>query len=245
MSMKILLPADPEIQQIVESSFLHRSGFTFLIAKDGQEAFQLIEEHDPALVVLDIAMKGLVSTECCRKIKQDPVLRNTPIIMVVPKESRNNEEQCRDLSCEAVISRPVDQQRFLATASHLLGIFDRAAPRIETFLVISCGSDLDELHEGWIRNINSGGCFIETQQLLPINYRIAIQLALSEEEPLICCRARVAWVNHPEWVKSERLPAGMGVQFLDLREDDAARIQAYIDEHIIRTQSGTNKGGFV
>jgi uncharacterized protein (TIGR02266 family) len=245
MSMKILLPADSEILDIVESSFLHRSGFTFITAKDGREAFLLIEEHDPALVVLDVDMKGLNGNECCRQIKQDSVLRNTPIIMIVPKEARNNEEQCRDLSCEAVVGRPIDPQRFLATASHLLGIFDRAAPRIETFLVISCGSDLDELHEGWIRNINSGGCFIETSQLLPINYRIAVQLALSEDEPLICCRARVAWVNHPEWVKSDRLPAGMGVQFLDLREDDAARIQAYIDAHIIRTQPGSNKGGFV
>lgn len=237
MSMKILLPDDPELKNIIEKSFLFRSGFALLTAKNAEEAFQLVEEHDPALLILDSTMDGMGEDCCCRKVKQDPVLRNTPVIMIVPKESRNSSEQCKEFSCEAIIGRPVDPQRLLTTASHLLGIFDRAEPRIETFLVVSCGSDIDELHEGWIRNINAGGCFIETSQLLPINYRINIQFAMSEEEPLICCRARVAWVNHPEWIKCSRLPAGMGVQFLDLSEADVERIQAFVDENIILSQT--------
>lgn len=237
MSMKILLPDDSDLKSIVESSFLHRSGFAIITAKNADEAFHMIEEHDPALAIFDVEMEGLEGSQCCRKVKQDPVLRKTPIIMIVPKESRKSGEQCQDLSCEAVIGRPVDPQRLLTTASHLLGIFDRAAPRLETFLVVSCGADMDELHEGWIRNINAGGCFIETSQLLPINYRINIQFAMSEDEPLICCRARVAWVNHPEWIKCDRLPAGMGVQFVDLREEDQERIQAFIDESIILMQT--------
>jgi len=237
MSMNILLPDDPDLKSIVENSFLHRSGFGLLTAANADEAYHLIEEHDPALVILDNAMEGMDKDCCCRKVKQDPILRKTPVIMIVPQEARNSSEQCKDLSCEAIIGRPVDPQRLLTTISHLLGIFDRAKPRIETFLVVSCGSDLDELHEGWIRNINAGGCFIETTQLLPINYRIAIQFALGEDEPLICCRARVAWVNHPEWIKCDRLPAGMGVQFIDLREEDLERVQAYVDENFILAHS--------
>ena len=232
MSMKILLPDDESIADILANSFLYRSGFTFLTVQTGDDLIHQVEEHDPVLVVLDIEMEGLNSKDSCQKIKQCPVLRKTPVIMIVPKEMRDNTNQCQDLSCEAVIGRPVDPQRFLTTASHLLGIFDRAAPRIETFLVVSCGADLDELHQGWIRNINIGGCFLETSELLPIDYRINIQFSPEDNDDLIVCRARVAWVNHPEWIKCEQLPPGMGVQFLDLDETTTKRIQAYIDNNV-------------
>ncbi len=232
MGMKILLPDDAAIADILEHSFLYRSGFTFLTVKSGEDLIRQVEEHDPVLVVLDIEMEGLNSEDCCQKIKQCPVLRKTPIIMIVPKEMRDNSGQCQELSCEAIIGRPIDPQRFLTTASHLLGIFDRAAPRIESLLVVSCGADLDELHEGWIRNINSGGCFLETSELLPIDYRINIQFSPEDNDDLICCRARVAWVNHPEWIKCEQLPPGMGVQFIDLDEATTKRIQTYIDDNV-------------
>lgn len=232
MGMKILLPDDDAISSILENSFLYRSGFTFLTVKSDEDVIQQVEEHDPVLVILDIEMQGLNSEDCCQKIKQCPVLRKTPVIMIVPQEMRNNAEQCRELSCEAVIGRPIDPQRFLTTASHLLGIFDRAAPRIETFLVVSCGTDLDELHQGWIRNMNMGGCFIETSELLPIDYRINIQFSPENNDDLMSCRARVAWVNHPEWIKCEKLPPGMGVQFIDLDEEMSERIKSYIDNNI-------------
>ncbi len=232
MSMKILLPDDEAIVSILKNSFLYRSGFAFLTAKSGDELILQIEEHDPVLVVLDMELAGLNSEDCCKKIKACPVLRKTPVIMIVPKEMRNNNNQCQELSCEAVIGRPIDPQRFLTTASHLLGIFDRAAPRIETLLVVSCGVDLDELHESWIRNINHGGCFLETTELLPIDYRINIQFSPEGNDDLINCRGRVAWVNHPEWIKCEQLPAGMGVQFIDLDEKTTTRLQDYIAKHV-------------
>ena len=232
MGMKILLPDDESLVEILDKSFLYRSGFTYLTVTSGDDLISQVEEHDPVLVVLDIEMEGLNSADCCQKIKQCPVLRKTPVIMIVPKEMRDNTSQCQELSCEAVIGRPIDPQRFLTTASHLLGIFDRAAPRIESFLVVSCGADLDELHEGWVRNVNTGGCFLETSELLPIDYRINIQFSPEDNDDLIMCRARVAWVNHPEWIKCEQLPPGMGVQFIDLDEETTKRIQEYIDNNV-------------
>jgi uncharacterized protein (TIGR02266 family) len=232
MSMKILLPEEDAIVNILKNSFLYRAGFTFLTAKSGDELIHQIEEHDPVLVVLDIETAGMNSEDCCRKIKACPVLRKTPVIVIVPQEMRNKSDQCSNLSCEALIGRPIDPQRFLTTASHLLGIFDRAAPRIETFLVVSCGADLDELHQAWIHNINTGGCFVETHELLPIDYKINIQFSPEDNDDLICCRARVAWVNHPEWIKCEQLPPGMGVQFIDLDENTTQRLERYIEANV-------------
>jgi hypothetical protein len=40
----------------------------------------------------------------------------------------------------------------------------------------------------------------------------------------------VAWVNHPEWVKTNNLPIGMGVQFLDLAPEGAEALRNFLDQ---------------
>lgn len=238
MSTKILLPDDADIKNIMENSFFHRDGFEFLTATAGEDLFKQIEEKDPALVVIDIETAGIAAADLCHKIKEDAILEKTKILLIVPSESRQRADEYSCIEADSVIGRPVNPNRFLTSASHLLGIFDRADQRFESFLMVSCGSDIDELHQGWIRNINSGGAFIETKELLPADYRMQVQFALNAdvEADLVSCTARVAWVNHPEWIKCEHLPIGMGVQFVDLEAEDAKLIAEFVDAQLAKTE---------
>jgi uncharacterized protein (TIGR02266 family) len=233
MSTKILLPDDAVVKDIMENSFFHRDGFEFIEAAPADQLFLQIEEQDPALVVLDVETSGIDTAGLCDMIKNDAILEKTKIILIVPSESRRRDDAYSCIDADAIVGRPIDQQRFLTSASHLLGIFNRADPRIETFLMVSCGSDIDELHQGWIRNVNSGGAFIETKELLPVDYRMQIQFELDEGTDLISCTARVAWVNHPEWIKCEKLPPGMGIQFIDLAEEDEKQIVDFIEAQLV------------
>ena len=206
MGTKILLPDDAVIKDIMENSFFHRAGFEFIDAAPAEKLFLQIEEEDPALVVLDMETAGIDPAGFCEMIKNDAILEKTKIILIVPQESRKRDDEISCIDADAIVARPIDHQRFITSASHLLGIFDRAKPRFETFIMVSCGSDIDELHQGWIRNINAGGAFIETKDLLPVDYKLQIQFELDDGSDLISCTARVAWVNHPEWIKCEKLP---------------------------------------
>ncbi len=232
MAKKILLPDDAVIRDIMENSFFNRAGFEFTMIKAEEDVFHQIEELDPSLVILDLELPGVDSSELCSRIKEDSILEKTQIVLIVPKESRKRDDEISCIDADAIVGRPIEHQRLITSASHLLGIFDRADPRFETFLMVSCGSDLDELHQGWIRNINTGGAFIETRELLPVDYRLQVQFELDDSSDLIGCTARVAWVNHPEWIKCERLPAGMGVQFVDLNEEDEKAITSFIDAQL-------------
>ena len=232
MPIKILLPDDNEIRSIMEESYFHRDGFQFLTASAEEDIFPQIEEQDPDLVVLDVESTGFDAVELCSMVKKDSLLEKTGILLVVPSESRRRPDEYSCIDADAIVSRPIDHQRFLTSASQLLGIFDRANPRIETFLMVSCGADIDELHQGWIRNINAGGAFIETRDLLPVDYRMQVQFELDEGADLISCKGRVAWVNHPEWIKCERLPAGMGIQFLDLDAEDEKAINEFVESNL-------------
>ncbi len=42
-------------------------------------------------------------------------------------------------------------------------------------------------------------------------------------------RGRVAWVNHPEWMKEMRLPVGMGLQFIEPGESVREALQGFLE----------------
>jgi uncharacterized protein (TIGR02266 family) len=73
-------------------------------------------------------------------------------------------------------------------------------------------------------NVNRGGLFVETDRLYPVDTLLTIEFTPPAHTSNIRVKGRVAWVNHPEWVKTSTLPSGMGIQFLDLTEAAATAI---------------------
>lgn len=213
---KILLTQDLDLQAILQSSFLCREGFELALAASGTEAFAAIEADDLALAVL-FADTDFGGEECCRRVKSDPLLRSTPILLVAGL-SAQEQSRCRMAGADAVVSRPLHATEVLRAICALLQIVDRAGPRIPVRMVLRCGPAPLDLRSGCALDLSAGGLFVETNKLLPVGTVIHIELPLPDLEQLQQIQGRVAWVNHPEWVKKPKLPAGMGIQFLSLDE---------------------------
>lgn len=230
LAKRILLTNEPEILRPMENSLFRREGFSLLIASDGRQAFEIIEDHDPALAILDLDMLTEGGDECCRRVKRDPVLRKTPIILVARAGSTEVVQRCREAGCNEIIYKPVDPQDLLLAACRLLNIIERRDPRLTTALPALVGRDAAKLRAGAILNLNAGGAFVETRKLVPIDSEVTLELILPPTENPHLIRCRVAWVNHPEWIKALRLPVGMGLQFLDLPATVGAAIEDYLDK---------------
>ena len=227
---KILLTDDPELVHAMRSSFFRREGFSFLLAGSSQQAFEIIEEEDPVLAILDLAMEGEGGDECCRRVKGDPLLRATQIALVARLDEANDLERCHLAECDGIVFRPIDPHRLVATACQILDIADPAEPRLDIDLPLRCGVSSSALAPAQGLNINAGGIFIHTEQLLPVNAEVVVEFALPQRPQGIRCRCRVAWVNHPEWVKMPRLPTGMGVQFIDLPISGRLAVESFLTD---------------
>jgi PAS domain S-box-containing protein len=68
----ILLEAIPEL--------LQAKGYEVHAVRDGLEALQTIRRVRPAYVILDVVMPKIDGSRVCWLIRQDPALRNTPVI---------------------------------------------------------------------------------------------------------------------------------------------------------------------
>lgn len=224
---KILLADDVELFLELEKTFFRREGLQLIIARTGREAVELVREHRPNLVFMDLFMPELNGDEACRLIKQDPELGQTPVVMVTQGGRDADLEQCRRAGCDDILLKPINRHHFLGTARKYLEISDRSTPRIEARLRIHYG-EMKKLLTDYTVNLSTGGVFIETDKVLPPNTDLTLEFTLPAPEKTITCRGRVAWVNHPDKIINPTLPAGMGLQFVDLQYEDLVSIREYV-----------------
>jgi len=224
----ILINKDAELQKVLEGSFFRRIGFQLLVAEDVEQAYEMVEEMDPVLVLLALGDPGWDDESFCRQIKEDALFRSTPIILIPPPAQIETAARCRAAGCDALLSRPIDGQKLLTAACRLLIIAERAEARLPVRLPAQLGRDSRKMRPGRILNINTGGLFVETDRLHPVGTRLSLEFSLPGGAFPLRCYGVVAWVNHPEWVKTSALPSGMGVRFVELAEGEAASLAACI-----------------
>lgn len=214
MRKTILLTRDGILERILENSFFCREGFRMLQAVDGRKALAAIEEQDPDLAILTLDMAGLGGDDCCRAVKGDPVLRTTAVVLVGNSMTEQDLERCRGAGCDGILQRPLKGSEVLELACTLLGIGQRAVPRISTCFKVLCAAPGGKAHAGTALDLTLGGLYVATSDLVPVDTLVSLEFRLPESAATLQCQGRVAWVNHPEWIKKSVLPVGMGVQFV-------------------------------
>jgi CheY-like chemotaxis protein len=81
--MKTILVVDDE-RNIVElvRLYLEKEGYAVVSARDGRTALELVERHDPDLVVLDLMLPGMDGLEVTRELRR---MGETPIVMLTAR----------------------------------------------------------------------------------------------------------------------------------------------------------------
>jgi len=212
---KIVLSNDATLLEILQNSFFLREGFELILVRDGQTGFQAVEAEAPTLAVFDLARLGNhQSLECCRTIKQDPLLKATPVLLILPENPLEDlADACWQANCDAVVHRPLVAERFLDAACGLLGISRRLARRFPIDIQLTFQDMRHKIFHGRCVNLNAGGMFLATEALFPVNTQLMIEFHPPGLSCPVLVPARVAWVNHPEWRKKCSMPCGLGVQF--------------------------------
>lgn len=234
MEKKIILLADTMLFFIgLEKTFFLRDDFELRTAYSGVEVLEIVAATSPDIVFLDLYLAELDGVECCRKIKAEEKSKAIPVVMVTDRGKEKDLERCRQAGCDDIIFRPVNRELFIETAKKHLNIQIRTLPRYMARMRVNFGQDASQLLSEYTLNLSTGGVFLETINLMAEGTPLVVEFVLPNHTVPIRCRARVAWVNHPRMIKNPNLPAGMGVQFLDLSTEATDAIRSYIhDENL-------------
>lgn len=119
---------------------LVESGYTVLVADNGQSALQISQEATPDIVLLDALMPGMDGFEVCRKLKQNLITRHIPVIFMTGLTESEHvvagfsaggvDYVTKPLSPIEVIARIVTHlknSRFISQTQYVLDAFGQAA----------------------------------------------------------------------------------------------------------------------
>jgi len=84
--------------------FLRASGFQVYLAQDGLQALEICRKERPHFVILDIVMPRIDGARVCWFIRQDPKLRDTPVI-VFSSLSGQDYRNFPQLSADAYVAK--------------------------------------------------------------------------------------------------------------------------------------------
>lgn len=82
---KILIVDDSLVEVKILEAILEDSGHQIIIAKDGEEGEKTAKSLRPDLIFLDVVMPKKNGFQVCRDLRQDPLFKTTPIIMLTSK----------------------------------------------------------------------------------------------------------------------------------------------------------------
>ena len=82
---KILVAEDERDIRDLISFILRFAGFEVIVTSNGEEAVSLAVGERPDLILLDVRMPRMTGYDACRKIKADPLLKDTPVIFLSAK----------------------------------------------------------------------------------------------------------------------------------------------------------------
>ncbi len=82
MAKKILLVEDDPFLSFLLKNRLQKEQFEILLAKDGEEAINILKSEKPDLILLDIILPKKSGFEVMEEIRQNPEIENVSIIII-------------------------------------------------------------------------------------------------------------------------------------------------------------------
>ncbi len=119
---RILIVDDNETNRDILVTRLNVHGYELLQAADGEEALAAARQHRPDVILLDVMMPKLDGIEVTRRIKSDPDMPFTPIILVTAKADSKDIVTGLEAGADEYLTKPVDQVSLVARVKSVLRI---------------------------------------------------------------------------------------------------------------------------
>ena len=111
--IKVLLIDDSNTIRRSAEIFLRQAGFEVILADDGFDALAKISDHQPQVIFVDIMMPRLDGYQTCALIKQNPLLKSTPVIMLSSKDGVFDRARGRLAGSDRYLTKPFTREALI------------------------------------------------------------------------------------------------------------------------------------
>ncbi|HOK35208.1 MAG TPA: response regulator [Candidatus Pacearchaeota archaeon] len=80
---KILIVEDDKfLRELLQAKLIKEEDFSVSVAEDGEQGLKKVQEEGPDLVLLDLILPGMDGFEVLKKIKENPAIADTKVIVL-------------------------------------------------------------------------------------------------------------------------------------------------------------------
>jgi two-component system chemotaxis response regulator CheY len=108
VNAKILIVEDSSTTRAVIKVYLVGRQLEFIEADDGEAGFQLARQHLPKVIIADLKMPGMDGFTFCRRVRGDPRLRATPLILLTGVKGEEIKQEAMLAGASHFMNKPID-----------------------------------------------------------------------------------------------------------------------------------------
>ena len=112
----VIVEDDPSIADLLDL-YLRENGFRVLQASSGERGLELIQQHRPALVLLDIGLPGIDGFEVCRRVR---ATSNVPVLFLTARDGEIDRILGLELGADDYVTKPFSPREIVARVKAIL-----------------------------------------------------------------------------------------------------------------------------
>ena len=120
--VRILAVDDTQANLDVLCELLEAEGYTISVAPSGEIALQIVGRVKPDLILLDVMMPGIDGFEVCRRLKQDELTQDIPVIFITAENQTEKLVAGFEVGGVDYIAKPFQNEEVLVRVSTHLKI---------------------------------------------------------------------------------------------------------------------------
>lgn len=240
MSKTILIVDDDDhFREFARDALQGVDGLQVVATSDPKECQALAQAEQPAVILTDVMMPGMLGTELCEQLRSQVATFEIPVVFmtawgpelvdlgILDSEHRADGLLHKPMTAEALreeISRWARTGRQSAPTGAERREYPRAPVHTEVTVAAEDGESVADAIEGCrLADISISGAFVTTsEKQLEVDQRCQLWFALPQVSDPFHLHGRVVRLQGGE-------RPGMGVVFVDMSGEDTSRIMFYVD----------------
>jgi|JI10StandDraft_1071094.scaffolds.fasta_scaffold313242_3 CheY-like chemotaxis protein len=232
----LVVDDDEDLRNAIASDF-SRKGFQTLTAENGNVALSIVKAKKVDVILSDVRMPGGDGVELLKNVKALNI--DMPVMMFITGFADIGKDEAYQMGADAIFEKPFNRKVLMDTVLRsALSKQEAWAKRedranAEAKIEIQFSEDSPMLHAKLL-NIGRGGAFILLSKEFPdVGSRVGFKMNFAQP-PFFKIEGTgiVRWVRKEQ---SEKLPAGCGVEFVELEDSCRDAILKFLDQ--IKTKS--------
>ncbi len=111
------VPSEPKLVLVVEDNdanmrlvqkVLQYQGYRVLGARAAEEGIALANEHQPAIILMDLQLPGMDGAEALQRLRSEPETRQIPVLAFTALALKHDRERFAAAGFDAYVTKPVD-----------------------------------------------------------------------------------------------------------------------------------------